>query len=147
MDYFNMVCDGCGREVQGYNIVNGMKFCAKCYQEIFGNKNMTENLKNMYEAYLKILNEKDQQIAELEEQLKNAIVPKFKYGQDVWCVYPTNEHRQGFVFELEFVGYTKDKIICCITENEEFEYDEVFETKAEAEAKLRELKGEGDVKD
>lgn len=41
----------------------------------------------------------------------------------------------------------KDKIICCITENEEFEYDEVFETKAEAEAKLRELKGEGDAKD
>ena len=72
MSYFNMVCDGCGREVQGYNIVNGMKFCAKCYQEIFGNKNMTENLKNMYEAYLKILNEKDQRIAELEEQLKNA---------------------------------------------------------------------------
>ena len=85
---------------------------------------------------------KDQRIAELEERLKNAIVPKFKYGQDVWCVYPTNEHRQGFVFELEFVGYTKDKIICCITENEEFEYDEVFETKAEAEAKLRELQGE-----
>ena len=28
MNYFNMVCDGCGREVQGYNIVNGMKFCA-----------------------------------------------------------------------------------------------------------------------
>lgn len=139
MSYFNMVCDGCGREVQGITWVNGMKFCAKCYQEIFGNKNMTENLKNMYEAYLKSLNEKDQQIAELEEQLKNAIVPKFKYGQDVWCVYPTNEHRQGFVFELEFVGYTKDKIICCITENEEFEYDEVFETKAEAEAKLQEL--------
>lgn len=139
MSYFNMVCDSCGREVQGITWVNGMKFCAKCYQEIFGNKNMTENLKNMYEAYLKSLNEKDQQIAELEEQLKNAIVPKFKYGQDVWCVYPTNEHRQGFVFELEFVGYTKDKIICCITENEEFEYDEVFETKAEAEAKLQEL--------
>ena len=86
-----------------------------------------------------ILNDQQQRIAELEEQLKNAIVPKFKYGQDVWCVYPTNEHRQGFVFELEFVGYTKDKIICCITENEEFEYDEVFETKAEAEAKLKEL--------
>lgn len=89
-----------------------------------------------------ILNQQAQRISELEEQLKNAIVPKFKYGQDVWCVYPTNEHRQGFVFELEFVGYTKDKIICCITENEEFEYDEVFETKAEAESKLEELQGE-----
>ena len=36
MSYFNMVCDSCGREVYGCNIVNGMKFCAKCYQETFG---------------------------------------------------------------------------------------------------------------
>ena len=27
-----------------------------------------------------------QRIEELEEQLKNAIVPKFKIGQEVWCV-------------------------------------------------------------
>ena len=92
-----------------------------------------------FKGVVQVLNQQAQRIAELEEQLKNAIVPKFKYGQDVWCVYPTNEHRQGFVFELEFVGYTKDKIICCITENEEFEYDEVFETKEEAKAKLKEL--------
>lgn len=88
--------------------------------------------------------QQSQRISELEEQLKNAIVPKFKYGQDVWCVYPTNEHRQGFVFELDFVGYTKDKIICRITDNEEFEYDEVFTTKEEAESKLEELKGESE---
>ena len=90
----------------------------------------------------KLLNQQDQRIAELEEQLKNAIVPKFKIGQNVWCVYPTNKYRQGFVFELELVGYTKDKIICRITENEEFEYDEVFSTKEEAQSKLEELKGE-----
>lgn len=52
MSYFNMVCDSCGREVYGCNIVNGMKFCAKCYQETFG------------EA------DKDKQIAELQKQLK-----------------------------------------------------------------------------
>ena len=51
MSYFNMVCDGCGREVQGYNIVNGMKFCAKCYQEIFGKT------------------DKDRKIADLETKL------------------------------------------------------------------------------
>lgn len=28
-------CDVCGRKTQGTTIVNGMKFCAKCYQEIF----------------------------------------------------------------------------------------------------------------
>jgi hypothetical protein len=30
--------------------------------------------------------DKDQRIAELEEQLKNAIVPKFKIGQEVWYI-------------------------------------------------------------
>ena len=37
MSYFNIVCDSCGRGVQGITWVNGMKFCAKCYQETFGN--------------------------------------------------------------------------------------------------------------
>lgn len=52
MSYFNMVCDSCGREVYGCNIVNGMKFCAKCYQETFGET------------------DKDKQIAELQKQLE-----------------------------------------------------------------------------
>lgn len=53
MSYFNMVCDSCGREVYGCNIVNGMKFCAKCYQETFGET------------------DKDKQIAELKKQLRS----------------------------------------------------------------------------
>jgi hypothetical protein len=115
---------------------------------IFDNKELRlyECQSDMMSDICSLLNKQDQRIEELEEQLKNAIVPKFKRGQYVWCVYPTNEHRQGFVFELEFVGYTKDKIICRITDNEEFEYDEVFATKEKAEAKLKEL-GESDVKD
>ena len=52
MSYFNMVCDSCGREVYGCNIVNGMKFCAKCYQETFGET------------------DKDKQIAQLQKQLE-----------------------------------------------------------------------------
>ena len=63
MSYFNMVCDSCGREVYGCNIVNGMKFCAKCYQETFGET------------------DKDKQIAELKQQLKSQpaeIVEKIK---------------------------------------------------------------------
>lgn len=31
-----MTCDVCGRTVRGITYVNGMKFCAKCYQETFG---------------------------------------------------------------------------------------------------------------
>ena len=53
MSYFNMVCDSCGREVYGCNIVNGMKFCAKCYQETFGET------------------DKEKQIAEHQKQLKS----------------------------------------------------------------------------
>ena len=122
MSYFNMFCDGCGREVQGYNIVNGMKFCAKCYQEIFGNKNMTENLKNMYEAYLKILNEKDQRISELEEQLKNART-KYFVGYDS-CFNP-------IVREMDL-----DIILPIYMHDKDFKF---YDTKKEALEKLKEL--------
>lgn len=47
----SFTCDSCGREVFGCNIVNGMKFCAKCYQETFGET------------------EKDRKITELQSQL------------------------------------------------------------------------------
>ena len=64
MSYFNMVCDSCGREVYGCNIVNGMKFCAKCYQETFGET------------------DKDKQIAELQKQLEEK--EKYTYtGKEV----------------------------------------------------------------
>lgn len=86
-----------------------------------------------------LLNTYDESIIKLKKQLKQSIKPKFKSGQEVWCVFPTLKNREGFVFEYEFVGYTKDKIICCITENEEFDYDKVFATKEKAEKKLREL--------
>ena len=66
MSYFNMVCDSCGREVYGCNIVNGMKFCAKCYQETFGNQQNKESS----ELLVNSLAEKDQQIAELQKQLE-----------------------------------------------------------------------------
>ena len=47
-DYFNgtgtigFTCDNCGRELLGCTWVNGMRFCAKCYQETFGNTNPFE---------------------------------------------------------------------------------------------------------
>ena len=61
MSYFNMVCDSCGREVSGCNIVNGMKFCAKCYQETFGET------------------DKDRKIADLEAKLKESETNKQFY--------------------------------------------------------------------
>ena len=62
----SFTCDSCGREVYGCNIVNGMKFCAKCYQETFGNQQNKESS----ELLVNSLAEKDRQIAELQKQLE-----------------------------------------------------------------------------
>lgn len=62
----SLICDSCGREVFSCNIVNGMKFCAKCYQETFGNQQNKES----NELLVNSLAEKDRQIAELQKQLK-----------------------------------------------------------------------------
>ena len=94
-----------------------------------------------------ICEQQDQRIAELEEQLKNAIVPKFKIGHEVWWVDTRvnsfNEQR----YRIE--SYLIDSIV--ITK-EQFRYygddgswlgdNELFATKEEAQAKLEELKGE-----
>lgn len=72
MSYFNMVCDSCGRGVQGITWVNGMKFCAKCYQETFGNQQKYIDMLNKESSELLVnsLAEKDKKIAELQKQLK-----------------------------------------------------------------------------
>ena len=54
MSNMNFNCDVCGREVLGYTFVNGMKFCAKCYQETFGET------------------DKNRKIADLQLQLQQA---------------------------------------------------------------------------
>lgn len=107
---------------------------AELKQEI-NNLNYKENME-IWEGKLALKNE----IKELKRQLSKAIVPKFDYLQPVWCVYPDNKYRKGFVFEEDFVGYTKDKLICNSYNNEEFELDMVFPTQAEAQAKLDEIR-------
>ena len=44
MSNINLNCDVCGREVRGYTWINGMRFCAKCYQETFSNTLTTQQL-------------------------------------------------------------------------------------------------------
>lgn len=67
-------------------------------------------------------------------------ISKFKYGQTVWCVFPDNEFRKGFIFDEEFVGFNKNGIICKINDLDFFNFDEVFETKEEAIEKLEQLR-------
>ena len=57
-------CDVCGREVAGCTFVNGMRFCAKCYQETFGET------------------EKDRKIADLEAKLSEKDQDKISFAID-----------------------------------------------------------------
>ena len=102
---------------------------------------------NTLDDLCNLLNQQAERIAELEEQLENAIVPKFKMGQEVWWidtrVNSFNEQR----YRIE--SYLIDSIV--ITK-EQFRYygddglwlgdNELFATKEEAQAKLKELQGE-----
>ena len=113
---------------------------------------------------LDIMNGQDQRISELEEQLKNAIVPKFK-GEDI--AFRVNIFTKDI--ERVVIVSTKIEIICninisytiaCLGENqtlanidirdiiEDFgtyisqeREEDLFATKEEAEAKLEEIKG------
>lgn len=57
-------CDNCGRELNSCSIVNGMKFCAKCYQETFGKDNQQNEIKQLKQQ----LEEKDKEIEKLKQQ-------------------------------------------------------------------------------
>ena len=61
MSSMNFTCDVCGREVFSCTFVNGMKFCAKCYQETFGET------------------DKDKKIADLEAKLVECEKSKESY--------------------------------------------------------------------
>ena len=73
MSYFNMVCDSCGREVYGCNIVNGMKFCAKCYQETFGETDKDGKIADL-----------EAKLAESEKQIKD-VREAGNMAVDSWC--------------------------------------------------------------
>ena len=96
------------------------------------------------------LDEKDQQIAELEEQLKNAIVlPKYEKGQKIYYIYGEN------IKEAYFQSFAEDIWVEAILNPQEITdedgytevdfdvdmiyYKNAFATKEEAEARLREL--------
>ena len=68
-NYFNdkgtigFICDVCGRELNGCSIVNGMKFCAKCYQETFCKDNQQNEIQQLKQQ----LEEKDKEIDRLKD--------------------------------------------------------------------------------
>ena len=95
-----------------------------------------------------ILNQQAQRIVELEEQLKNVIVPKFKVGQTVYTFNKNTERVYELcikIIRIEINEISKFNSLVYLAERLEdgnfFGYFEVelFATKAEAIAKLKEL--------
>lgn len=87
-----------------------------------------------------------QQIADLEEQLKNAIVPKFKIGQEIYYYHiARNKTYSGYVEDIQWFA-TRNGIYYRISQLQRDYFwireDEIFATKEEAQAKLKELQGE-----
>ena len=86
---------------------------------------------------------------DLEEQLSNAIIPKFKIGQEVWETRPFMawevtsirfEQHNGILYEMYQLGHKgTDDYNCCVLPSDN---DRFFATKEEAQAKLEELKNE-----
>ena len=87
-----------------------------------------------------ILNDQQQRIAELEEQLKNVIVPKFKIGDKVYAIIDTFAYTDVFPVEIRDIHLLYEVWDGEDTTKQHF--TRIFATKEEAEAKLRELQGE-----
>lgn len=81
--FIGLNCDVCGRTVQGYTFVNGMKFCAKCYQETFGNNySQTYIINAQYTEHLlkenAQLKEKFENLKQENKQLERQLAEKDK---------------------------------------------------------------------
>lgn len=121
-------------------------FSGKCFgtekqREMVGKYGGLEKFELIDECY-----KKDQRISELEEQLKNAIVPKFRIGDyfiEYWDKTPSIYQYQGnkhFKCLNKKQGYHCDYVILGALLLEEDFIKQI--TKEEAQAKLEELKGE-----
>ena len=85
------------------------------------------------------LNQQSERIAELEEQLKNS--PKYTVYSKVFFIDDCEKTiKEDFVEQITINH--RDGILYELINNFLFEESELFATKEEAEAKLRELQGE-----
>ena len=102
-----------------------LKLCQKLHNELFL---AYEKLKDKNEG--------------LEEQLKNAIVPKFKVGQEVWCI----RFMEIIKFKINKIeiyrgeAEEENRIVYGNWEDMVYQIEEnCFATKEEAQTKLEEL--------
>lgn len=99
-----------------------------------------------YDTVVEVLNKQAQQIQALQEQLKNAIVPKFKIEQEVFYYHiARNKIYSGVVEDIQCFA-TRGRIEYRISQLQRDYFwireDELFATQAEAEQRLKELQGD-----
>lgn len=98
-----------------------------------------DNKTNRIVPIITTLNQQDQRIAELEEQLKNAIVPKFKVNDKIFVI--VNDKIEEYHID-EVLLKCKGTLVAYRDICEETtitEKNEIFSTLEEAQAKLKEL--------
>ena len=104
MSYFNMVCDSCGREVYGCNIVNGMKFCAKCYQETFGETDTDRKIAELQKQLKASEQLQDQKVIEVLNKVKYDLLdisrPYWQYFAKSGNAFMTDEDIEQWVKEF-----------------------------------------------
>ena len=98
-------CDVCGREVNGITIVNGMNFCAKCYQETFAIPKAlsVQDLENCVKIGCTQCKQKDKRIAELESE-----VERLKAKLEIWNRFNKEDyiHKGEKATERDYYYYT-----------------------------------------
>ncbi len=80
----SFICDVCGREVNGITIVNGMNFCAKCYQETFAYENADKLLEenNRLKTELAELKQENARLGNLCDKLNKDYFEQKKIATD-----------------------------------------------------------------
>ena len=98
-----------------------------------------------YIEALEMLEDKDQRIAELEQELaelkEKAIVPRFKYKDYVYAVYSDRDIFKGQIDIFDY--YTKEYLVFFSEDigNDWFSENSLFATEQEAIEKLKEING------
>lgn len=164
---FGFTCDVCGRELNTCSIVNGMKFCAKCYQETFGKDNQQNEIQQLKQQLVEKQNkideiskefvqavhavydwrvlcaEKDKEIKKLNWQLKDKdfIIKNLNHSLSV--APNANAGQRARIDELTKIVEEKDQRIAELEKDLEFTTktaNELIEIKHKLEQELAELK-------
>lgn len=109
-NYFNgkgtigFICDVCGRELNSCSIVNGMKFCAKCYQETFGKDNQQNEIQQLKQQ----LDEKDKLLKCYQEEEK--LIADILGDKDL-TIIGSRVHLKNLIVELKNKIKDRDIVI------------------------------------